>query len=351
MMILFANISLASTLGAVAPAVSAAPPIGPRTDLGASSTPPVIEMADSPTEETPLPSVGRSEGRSEDSSAATSASDTAPGAADPDTVAPKSAAPSDSPAASSTQPVPAPTQAPHELLSVSSTPDRGQLSMESQHEQDRSRQSHPQRRIRNRFEIMVGYMSSINIDDSYLGFADDRQLSGLELGLRLDHRIGERFYLGTEASYRSSASEGTTYGNIFHSTTIALQEPALGLRATFVPVEGVDIYLRASGGPLIADLDWVWGEQSTASQRVVTGSGNALVGGLFYLPRSVMPRRDASRLTLGLDLGVGYNLRGSIDVEPDRGLDTDPISTEAPSLGAVKTGGFAWRVGLFIRFD
>ena len=209
-----------------------------------------------------------------------------------------------------------------------------------------------------RAELLLAYSRTRIPHQSYEHVDDDNARSGLEFELRLDHRLGKKFFLGGIASYIQTESDGYT-SDLF--SKLSMHEPQLGVRASFVPLEGIDLYLGLKGGPLIADLSYSWdstnyfSEDGTAyvikaQQRVITGSGQAMLGAMFYLPKQWLPRRGSSHLTTGIDLGIGYTLRGALDVNPERELDEDPIDTRGTSWGSVQTHGIAWRVGLFLRF-
>ena len=70
----------------------------------------------------------------------------------------------------------------------------------------------------------------------------------------------------------------------------------------------------------------------------------------LYLPKRWLPRRGASRVTGGLELAAGYTWRKSVDVRPTLATDEDPIATQGTEFGDVAIRGFAWRLGVFVRF-
>jgi hypothetical protein len=203
--------------------------------------------------------------------------------------------------------------------------------------------------IRWRLEAMASGTQNVLFHPSYSGFSDDRKLGGFDGGIRLDYRAGEgRVFLGGGVSYRYFGSERYLYQTSFPD--VEIHEPGLALRLAIQAVEGVDIYAEVSGGPSIVDtgIDYDGGK---ATDRKVTGMGTGLGGLMLYLPKKWLPRKGSSRMTLGIDFGLGYAFRGGVKVEPtpDVTEDDDLIETNAAPLGTLQTRGMAWRLGLFLR--
>ena len=205
---------------------------------------------------------------------------------------------------------------------------------------------YPDRPVRWRLDALLGASATRTFDPAAWAFdRENRRLDHLDLALRADLRLGGgRLFLGGALGYRHAI----TRGQLPSLTTSALvREPLLHLRAALVVVDGIDAYLQAGGGPSITDLSF-YGDPP-AAQRSVGALVDALAGAAFYLPKRWLPRRGASRLTAGLDLGLGYAWRSAIDVRPAVQTDEEPIPTVAAPLGDVSLHGLTWRAGLFVR--
>lgn len=185
---------------------------------------------------------------------------------------------------------------------------------------------------------------------SYLGFDDDRQLPGFDAAVRLDYRAGDgRMFLGGGVFYRRFASGGNVFDAVDYDA-IAVHEPGLALRLAFMAVEGIDAYVELAGAPTIMDISMNYdGTASGATQRKVTGMGSGMGGVLLYLPKRWLPRKGSSRVTLGIDAGIGYAFRGNVAVQPTPQVADDAIDTRTAPLGDVVTRGLTWRMGLFLR--
>lgn len=212
----------------------------------------------------------------------------------------------------------------------------------------RERAKPPDRPIRWRFDLLGAFGTTRIGDVAWRAFDFDRGALHVSGTARADFRLGDgRVFLGGGLTYRRFAGFGSAYGTL--QTDAWVREPLAFLRASVVVVEGVDVVVQAGGGPSVVDLGFVSGE--FADQREVVGMIDALGGVALYLPKRWLPRRDASRMALGLELGAGYTWRGELDVRPTPSTDSEPIPTTGAPLGDLAIRGVAWRLGLFLRFQ
>ena len=154
-------------------------------------------------------------------------------------------------------------------------------------------------------------------------------------------------FLGGGATYRRFDASGSLYDNF--STRLRVREPIAFVRLSVLAVEGIDVFAQAGGGVSIVDLALSSGR--TATQRAIAPVAEGMAGVAFYLPKRVLSRRGASRVTGGLELGAGYTWRGDVSVRPRVDTDEEPIDTTSAALGDMALRGFVWRFGVFIRFQ
>lgn len=206
----------------------------------------------------------------------------------------------------------------------------------------------PDRPIRWRVDLAGTIGWSIHRDPAWRALDDDRRTIDLGGGIRADFRLaGSRVFLGGGVFFRRFTGVGDLHGAL--STRTRVREPIAFLRVSVVVREGLDVFAQAGGGPSIVDLDVSSSE--SASQRSVLGMVDGLGGLALYLPRRWLPRRGASRVTGGLELAAGYTWRSALEVRPALTTEDDPIATSTTSFGTVSIRGFAWRLGLFLRFQ
>jgi hypothetical protein len=208
--------------------------------------------------------------------------------------------------------------------------------------------TYPDRPIRWRVDL-AGHLGTVTFfDRSWRAFDHDRKAFHLGASVRGDFRLGDgRVFLGAGATYQRFASYGSVYGNL--TTDILVREPLAFLRMSVVTLEGIDVFVQAGGGASIVDLDL--GATQSASQRKLGAVVDGLAGLALYLPKKWLPRRGASRVTGGLELGLGYTWRSKVPVRPAVNTDSEPIDTSAASFGTLALHGLAWRFGLFVRFQ
>jgi len=206
----------------------------------------------------------------------------------------------------------------------------------------------PDRPIRWRVDIMASVGTGVFRDPAGRAFDSDRSALQGGLTVRADSRLGtSRLFLGGGAMVRAFSAKGNPHG--LFDTTLRVREPLVFARLSAVTVEGVDVFFQAGGGVSIVDLTWQ--SAASTSQRSIVGMADGLAGVALYLPKRWLARRGASRVTGGLELGAGYTWRGDVNVRPQVDTEPDPIMTGSSSLGDLSLRGFAWRLGLFVRFQ
>jgi hypothetical protein len=215
--------------------------------------------------------------------------------------------------------------------------------------QKRAREkTYPDRPIKWRVDIAGHLGNNVFGDTAWRAFDDDRKAFHLGATIRGDFRLGDgRVFLGGGLSFQRFASYGNLFGVL--SNDIRVREPTAFLRLSVVTLEGVDVFVQAGGGPSLAVLD-LYSTQS-AYQYSVGAVVDGLGGLALYLPKKWLPRRGASRVTGGLELGFGYSWRSKLGVRPTVTVEDDPINTAAANFGDLSLRGFAWRFGLFVRFQ
>lgn len=209
--------------------------------------------------------------------------------------------------------------------------------------------TYPDRPIRWRLDLAVGGGSTFVRDTAFFAFTDARRhLPTLAASARVDVPLaGGRVFFGGGLGYRRSA-RGDVYGLYeIVSTDLVVHDAMVLARASVVTVEGVDVYAEAAAGPSIALLEVADGG---ADQRSRLGAFEALGGLALYLPKRWLPRRGSSRVSGGLDLGVGYAFRSKLKVRPELDVDDDAIPTRTTRFGDVSLRGLTWRAGVFVRF-
>lgn len=206
----------------------------------------------------------------------------------------------------------------------------------------------PDRPLRWRLDFSLGVASTRVGDTGYLAFSDERSMLGVDAGVRFDHRLGERLFLGGGVHYQRFATERNPYEGVF-STELVVHEPTLYARASLMTVEGVDVFADLGGGPSIV-LDQISSAQSGAKERrTPAGAFSAMGGVALYLPKQWLPGKQASRVTAGIETRFGYQFRTALDMSTNLSLDDEPLRTTTAEYGDLGLRGFAWGVSLFIR--
>ncbi len=210
----------------------------------------------------------------------------------------------------------------------------------------RRRTQRPDRPIRWRLDLFAGGALTVAHDPAFLFFDADRTLAGPGAGVRFDVPVaGGRVFLGGGLHYQRMSAERGVWGL---SNDLTLDESELFGRASWVAIEGVDLFVDLSGG-----LD-VWRYQVGSSSRQPGATGfTGVFGGMggiaLYLPKAWLPRKGAARTTAGFEMSAGYRHRTPLSIELDPETGEDPISTRPANLGQVRTGGFSSVFSFFFR--
>lgn len=208
--------------------------------------------------------------------------------------------------------------------------------------------SWPDRPIKYRLDLAFSAGTNHVRDPAHLAFDDNRNIPVINAAFRADFRLAEsRVFLGGGAGYRRLWSEGGVYEDVLQ-TTLLVREPVLLLRLSVMAIEGVDPFVEVSGGPSIIDLTFE--ANNDAAQRKVTGYFTGLGGVALYLPKKWLPRKGASRVSAGLEAGLGYTFRPALQADPTPDVDEDEsIDTSTADYGNVSFRGLTWRLGVFVR--
>lgn len=217
----------------------------------------------------------------------------------------------------------------------------------------------PPRPIRWRADVGLGLGSTMVFKDrGFLAFSNDRNLLAVDVSTVLDFRLAEgRFFVGGGVAYQLARSGFGAFDSAIYDTVV-IHEPRVLGRASFMMVEGLDVFARAGVGPSIAllDLDSSYydfdddsGGYHYATQRTVLPRVDGQAGLSLYLPKQWLRRKQAARVTAGVELSLGYTWRGTFDVRPKLQREGDVLDTTTPRLGELSLHGLAWGLGLFVR--
>jgi hypothetical protein len=205
----------------------------------------------------------------------------------------------------------------------------------------------PARPIVWRLDFAVTAGTTVVRDPGLRAFAERRNLPETGISTVFDFRLAEgRFFLGGVA-YQHASRRGDGHGSL--GTRVELHEPQVLGRVSFMIVEGIDAFARGGVGPSIVDTRLHSDGFETANQRNVLPRVDGRAGVSLYLPKAWLPRKQASRISAGLDLGLGYAWRGRIDVQPVLEQDDDPLRATTASWGTLSLHGLSWGVGMFLR--
>ncbi|MCH9687787.1 MAG: hypothetical protein K0V04_40530 [Deltaproteobacteria bacterium] len=203
------------------------------------------------------------------------------------------------------------------------------------------------RPIRWRLDFGISGGSTIVVDPGFRAFAERRHLAGGELSAVFDFRLAEgRVFVGGGIAYQRLGRIGDAYGADI-PTQLRLHEPRAIGRVSVMAVEGIDAFGRVGVGPSIVDYELL--STQAAAQRAVLPRVDGELGLSLYLPKRWLPRKGASRVTAGLNLGMGYTWRGKLSAQPSVVLGDDPLRTTSSPLGDLAMHGLSWRVGLMLR--
>lgn len=205
----------------------------------------------------------------------------------------------------------------------------------------------PDRPIRWRLDFGLNLGTTVVQDLGYRAFAERRNLLEYGASAVFDFRLAAgRVFLGGGLAYERTRREGDAYGSQI-ITEVALHEPRVLGRVSFMALEGLDAFARVGVGPSIGALS-LRSEQGVR-QDVVLPRVDAQAGLSLYLPKAWLPRKQASRISAGLELGLGYTWRGTIDVRPALEQGDEPLRATTSPLGELSLHGVSWGLGLFVR--
>ena len=205
----------------------------------------------------------------------------------------------------------------------------------------------PARPIRWRLDLGVGGGGAVVGDLGYRAFSYNRNLLELSASSIFDFRLAEgRVFLGGGLAYQRASRSGDAYGSQL-GADLRLHEPEVLGRVSVMTFEGLDAFGLVGVGPSFARVN-AYSEQS-ATQRAVLPRVDGWGGLSLYLPKKLLPRRQASRITAGLQLAVGYTWRGTMEVQPVLDQGDDPLRATTSPWGDLSLHGFSWRAGLFVR--
>lgn len=203
------------------------------------------------------------------------------------------------------------------------------------------------RPIRWRLDLGVGGGGTVVGDLGYRAFSDNRRLNAVAVESVFDFRLAEgRVFLGGGLSYQYASRNGSAHGSLLDDY-VSLHEPEVLGRVSVMAVEGIDVYGLVGVGPSFASLETY--SLESALQDVVLPRVDGHAGLSLYLPKKWLPRKQASRITAGIQLGAGYTWRGKLEVQPSLVQGDDPLTATTSPWGDLSLHGFSWRAGLFVR--
>lgn len=187
------------------------------------------------------------------------------------------------------------------------------------------------------------------VDPGYRAFDYDRNLTQIGFGLRADGRIGRGpLRLGGGVHYAWAGTVAEPYqGALF--TELDMHGVIASLRASIVLLEGLDVVAAVEAGPQFTRAHVDSDTRNTSSRRVL-GAFAAKTGLAVYLPKQWLPRKGAARVTVGINVMMGYGLLTKLKVRAVPDVPDDAVSTSGTPLGDVRMHGYVWSLGLFARF-
>ena len=207
----------------------------------------------------------------------------------------------------------------------------------------------PPRPIRWRLDFGVSVGSTIVKDLGLRAFSERRNLLETGVSTLFDFRLAEgRFFVGGGVGYQHVGRDGDAYGTQL-GTGLQIHEPQVLGRASFMAVEGVDAFARVGVGPSFVRASFYSDGFESAWQRDVLPRVDARAGLSLYLPKAWLPRKQASRVSAGLELGLGYAWRGKLEIQPALWQDAEPLRATTARWGELSLHGLCWGVGLFLR--
>lgn len=207
----------------------------------------------------------------------------------------------------------------------------------------------PPRPIRWRLDFGLGVGTTVARDPGVRAFSRGRSLPDTGASALFDFRLAEgRFFLGGGVSYQNVNRRGDANAAQITSK-LGVHEPQVLGRVSFMVLEGLDAFARVGVGPSIVDMRVQSEAYETASQRAIIPRVDGRAGLSLYLPKKWLPSKQASRVTAGLDLGLGYTWRGKIEVRPTLEQDDEPLRATTSPWGTLSMHGLSFGMGLFLR--
>jgi hypothetical protein len=195
-----------------------------------------------------------------------------------------------------------------------------------------------------RVDLFVAGGTQRMADRGYRLFDEGVNPPAFTLVVRADARLGgSNVFLGGGLGYRRLATDASNLGSV--QTRLVAQDMLILGRLSWSPLEGLDPFVEVATGPSFVDAHL--NTTLTTHQRDVLVLCDAIGGLALSLPRKWHP---SDHVTAGVELGLGYGFRSSLDVQPDPVVEDDAIATSSARFGDVRLHGFLWRAGLFLRF-
>jgi len=213
---------------------------------------------------------------------------------------------------------------------------------------EQTQKSYPEIPIRWRAELGLGGGTTTFLDPASKAVSSSSRYNRLDVTARGDMRLGDgRIFLGGVGGYRGFITDA---GDIYNVADLELElrEPYFALRLAVMAIEGVDVFVEAGGGPSLIRTEFKTDDRHF--DDTVSGYAMGHAGVMLYLPKKWLIRRGSSRVTVGLELGVGGAYRPDLTLNPARDTPDDPIDTGNLNLGSVNLSGVTWRAGVFVRF-
>ncbi len=204
----------------------------------------------------------------------------------------------------------------------------------------------PPRPIRWRLDFGVGVGATRISDRGFLAFSQRRLLPEVTTSVLFDFRLAQsRFFLGGGLAYQRLGRDG---GNAYGlGTELTMHEPEVLGRFSAMTIQGIDAFARVGVGPSVVRTDYYSGQN--ADQRQVLPRVDGQAGLSLYLPKQWLARKQAGRVTAGIELGVGYTWRGTIEARPVLMQEEEPLQATTSPWGDLSMHGLSWRMGLFVR--
>ncbi len=207
-------------------------------------------------------------------------------------------------------------------------------------------QRKPARPIKWRLDSFLGANGARTNDDGVLAYRWSRHVPGFHLGVRMDAPLTKRLFLGGALSYSGAFASGSIDSI---ETTLAIHEPLVHLRLSWMTIEGVDVYGDIAGGPSFIRTEYDSDTRTSAMDTNITGTVVPRGGLTLYLPKAWTVNGQDSRFTAGLDLAMGYQYRGTVSPSATLERHDGDIRLAPTPLGDLSLSGFYWSAGIILR--